>query len=84
MPENARSIRTHPIFMRRHVISLFEFLVEESDVPVTDLFADGFNRGIGILQQDAGVIEAQFLNQRDIGLPGLALDESAQITRKRG
>ena len=80
LPENARSIHTHPVFMRRHIIGLLEFLVEESDVPVTDLFADGFDRGVGILQQDAGVVEAQFLDQRDIGFSGLALDESAQIT----
>jgi hypothetical protein len=84
LPENAASIRTHPVFMRRHGIGFFEFLVEESDVPVTDLFADGFDWRVGILQQDAGVVEAQFLDQCDIGIPGLALDESAQITWKRG
>nr|WP_321303284.1 hypothetical protein [uncultured Trichococcus sp.] len=53
-------------------------MVEESDVPVTDLFADAFNRGNGILQQDAGVVEAQFLNQCNIGFSGLALYEPAQ------
>jgi len=84
LPENAASIRTHLVFMRRHSIGFFEFLVEESDVPVTDLFADGFDRGVRILQQDAGVVKAQLLNQRDIGLSCLALDESAQITWKRG
>lgn len=67
--------------MRRHIIGFFEFLVKESDVSVTDLFADGFDRGVCILQQDAGVVEAQFLDQRDIVFSGLALDESAQITR---
>ena len=81
MPENAASIRTHPVFVRRHIIGLLEFLVEESDVPVTDLFADVFDRGIGILQQDASVVEAQFLDQCNIGFSGLALDETAQVTR---
>ncbi len=73
MPGNARSIQTHPVFMRRHIIGLLEFLVEESHVPVTDLFADDFDRGVGVLQQDTGIVEAQFLNQRF----GLDLDESA-------
>ena len=59
--------------MRRHVIGLPEFLIEESDVPVTDLFADNFDRGVGILKQDTGIVAAQFLNQRF----GLDLDESA-------
>lgn len=67
--------------MRRHVIGLPEFLIEESDVPVTDLFADAFDWGVGILQQDAGVVEAQFLDQCNIGFSGLALDEPAQVTR---
>lgn len=45
--------------MRRHSVGLLEFLVEESDIPVTDLFADGFYRTGGVLQQhvaDIGVI----------------------------
>ena len=67
------SIHAHPVFMRRHVIGLPEFLVKECDVPVTDLFADNFDRGVGILKQDTGIVAAQFLNQRF----GLDLDESA-------
>jgi len=68
-----------PVFVRRHPVGLLEFLVEESDVPVADLFADAFDRGIGVFQQDAGVVEAQFLHQRDIRFSGLVLDEAEGI-----
>lgn len=40
-------------------MSLFEFLIKESDIPVADLFADAFYRTGGVLQQhvaDIGVI----------------------------
>lgn len=70
-----------PVFVRRHTVGLLEFLVEERDVPVADLLADGFDREVCVLQQDTGVVEAQFLHQRDIRFSGLALDEAAQVTR---
>ena len=54
--KNARSIHVHPVFVRRHSVGLFEFLVKESDIPVTDLFADAFNRDVGVLQQNVANI----------------------------